>query len=422
MKQHLMLDRLLTLWSGLKSSDRFRAIDLQVGQQIQTWEHGRARMPEQDLPVSALLGCLVSYCLSRGQVCLRLDRSPIFELTDAWPSAEYWLALLEKMSSVWFCSVEDAQESGGGGWQGQPLIFEVAGDGIQRLYLARYYFYQQDVIDQIHQRRTSIALDSDQMDLIREWLPKLFPMPQSEVDWQAIAAVTALRQSVTLIVGGPGTGKTTTVTRLMAFLNVLNPRVRIAMAAPTGKAASRMTESVRNAKGQLTVDLSAHLPEEASTLHRLLGWGPSGFRYGTDRPLPYDCLIIDEASMIDLPMMRHLVTALSPTAKLVLLGDKHQLTSVEAGSVLSDFCGSERTVDRDESYLSFLAYLFGDNVRQILPYREGGIDSSNGVSGYRGPLCNSVVELQVSHRFSRDSGIGKLASLIKRGDADRSFA
>ncbi len=139
---------------------------------------------------------------------------------------------------------------------------------------------------------------------------------------------------MTIVSGGPGTGKTTTVVGVIACLVEMQPTLRIALAAPTGKAAQRMQEALHARASGLPPELAARLPQTSYTLHRLLGWLPGGrFRHHRDNPLPYELVVVDEASMIDVALAAHLLDALAPGARLVLLGDKDQLAAVEAGAV-----------------------------------------------------------------------------------------
>ncbi|MEY0604263.1 AAA family ATPase, partial [Providencia huaxiensis] len=217
-----------------------------------------------------------------------------------------------------------------------PLV--LSGD---YLYFQRMWQYEQYVahyfsntpIDDKHNQQIKVVLDN------------LFPI-SDEIDWQKIAAAVAVTSKVSIISGGPGTGKTTTVARILAALIKLETkheyRVRIELAAPTGKAAARLTESLGEAMKHmpLTDDERALLPHQAKTLHRLLGAQPESqkFRYNRDNRLSLDILIVDEASMVDLPMMGKLLESLPENAKLIFLGDKDQLASVEAGAVLGDIC------------------------------------------------------------------------------------
>lgn len=154
----------------------------------------------------------------------------------------------------------------------------------------------------------------------------------------------ALTRRISVISGGHGTGKTTTVAKLLAALIQMadGERCRIRLAAPTGKAAARLTESLGKALRQLplTDEQKKRIPEDASTLHRLLGAQPGSqrLRHHAGNPLHLDVLVVDEASMIDLPMMSRLIDALPDHARVIFLGDRDQLASVEAGAVLGDIC------------------------------------------------------------------------------------
>ncbi|EKO3565085.1 exodeoxyribonuclease V subunit alpha [Vibrio metschnikovii] len=240
-------------------------------------------------------------------------------------------------------------------------------------------------------------------------LDTLIPQ-QACINWQKVAAAVALTRRFAVISGGPGTGKTTTVTKLLAALiaqaqqNGSMPSIKLV--APTGKAAARLTESIGKAVAELAVEpaLKAAIPSESSTLHRLLGPIPHSveFRHHQRNPLHLDILVVDEASMVDLPMMVKLIEALPKHARLILLGDKDQLASVEAGAVLGDIC-------------SFLA----------LGYSRSQSEQLSALTGYQGfighsqanvnPISDSLCMLQKSYRFDVRSGIGQLAKAINRG-------
>lgn len=233
------------------------------------------------------------------------------------------------------------------------------------------------------------------------------------VNWQKVAAAVALTRRFAVISGGPGTGKTTTVTKLLAALieqaQNSSGTPTIKLVAPTGKAAARLTESIGKAIDQLPVspELKNAIPTDSSTIHRLLGALPNSaeFRHNQSNPLHLDILVVDEASMVDLPMMYKLVDALPKHARLILLGDKDQLASVEAGAVLGDIC-------------SFYQYGFsagqGSAVAQLTGYQSltsSKIPSSNRSSDIADCLCM----LQKSYRFDARSGIGQLAKAINAG-------
>ncbi|MDO5102423.1 MAG: exodeoxyribonuclease V subunit alpha [Lautropia sp.] len=240
------------------------------------------------------------------------------------------------------------------------------------------------------------------------------------LDWQKVACALVARQRFGLITGGPGTGKTTTVVRLLALLQSLARQgpaqrfLRIGLAAPTGKAAARLNSSIQGAIDRLPLDglpeaeaIRAAIPTKVSTLHRLLGSRPDSrhFRHDDKNPLPLDVLVVDEASMVDLEMMAALVKALLPAARLILLGDKDQLASVEAGAILGDLCARAQA----GHYWPRTADWMRKKTGQVL----GGalVDEA----GW--PLDQAIAMLRHSHRFSADSGIGALASAVNAGDA-----
>ena len=267
-------------------------------------------------------------------------------------------------------------------------------------------------------------------DALRQALDVLFPTvppaqgtgDRSGPDWQKIACALAVRHAFAIITGGPGTGKTTTVVKLLAVLQHLalqrpSPRpLRIRLAAPTGKAAARLAESVAAARGKLALEglpggaaLLGHLPSEVSTLHRLLGLKPGSrhFRHDAQQKLPLDVLVIDEASMVDLEMMAAVLEALPRQARLVLLGDKDQLASVEAGAVLETLC---RRADGGHYTLATRAWLqevTGQDVGDAMTDPDGQ------------PADQAIVKLRQSHRFGADSGIGRLAQAVNAGQAAR---
>ena len=207
-----------------------------------------------------------------------------------------------------------------------------------------------------------------------------------------------------MISGGPGTGKTSTVVRLLALLAAAGGDIPpvVELAAPTGKAAARLEEAVRAGRALLPATLRGAIPERAATLHRLLRLTPHSTRAGfdRDRPLAADVVIVDEASMVDLALMTKLVRALRPDARLVLLGDKDQLASVEAGAVLADVCGEAPGFS--PAMAAQVAGLIGAEVP------AGGAGGS--------PLRDTIVLLRESRRFAAGSGIAELAAAVNRGD------
>lgn len=279
-----------------------------------------------------------------------------------------------------------------------PLIL----DG-ERLYLARYQAYEAQLAAQLLSRAADQpAVDEAQLS---DSLQRLFANNTQQPDWQRLAAAQAVRKRVAVISGGPGTGKTTTVVRLLAALleQPGGERLAIGLAAPTGKAAARMAEAIRNAKASLPVSeaIKAALPEQARTLHRLLGsrGDRPQVRHTAANPLALDVLVVDEASMVDLAMMAKLLDALPANGRLVLLGDKDQLCAVEAGAVFAELCDGRGF---NASAAADLQRLTGQNVPAEAPTSQ---------------LGDAVVLLTHSHRFAGDSGIGELARRINGGDA-----
>ena len=206
-----------------------------------------------------------------------------------------------------------------------------------RLYLARYFSYESRLVKNL-QRISAITYEFPDLD---EMLDLCFTTTAAKLDYQRQAARCALSKAFTIIAGGPGTGKTTTIVKIVGLLlSIFGSDLKIALAAPTGKAAIRMRESISTLVPLLSFDddIREAIPQEALTLHRLLGarrFSP-GFKHDRENPLPWDVVLVDEASMVDLALMSKLVDALKENSRLILLGDKDQLASVESGAVLAD--------------------------------------------------------------------------------------
>jgi exodeoxyribonuclease V alpha subunit len=264
---------------------------------------------------------------------------------------------------------------------------------------------------------------------LRAALDTLFPASSaagpSGPDWQKIACALAARSRFAIVTGGPGTGKTTTVVKLLALLQYLalqhggGRALRVRMAAPTGKAAARLNASVAQAVHRLPLAglvalapgcdehaLREAIPRAVVTLHRLLGARPDTRRMAHDarHPLPLDLLVIDEASMVDLELMARTCAALRPDARLVLLGDKDQLASVEAGAVLGGLCARADAGHHRPALADWLESVSGERVPPSLIDPEGR------------PLDQAVVALRHSHRFDPAGGIGRLAAAVNAGD------
>jgi exodeoxyribonuclease V alpha subunit len=305
------------------------------------------------------------------------------ELVDVsalpWPEPARWLAA---------CTAGPLVADGAEAPAGRPLRLV---EGL--LYLERYWGEEEQVRRSL-QERAAAAPPAVDLPRLRSTLDRLFTDPNSTRQRLA-AAVGALRR-VTVLAGGPGTGKTTTVARLLAVLaDQPGPPPRVALAAPTGKAAARLQEAVQKELAAEPGDLRARVPE-ASTLHRLLGWRPGGrFRYDRTQRLPFDVVVVDETSMVSLTMMARLLDAVRPTARLVLVGDPDQLASVEAGAVLGDLA---RAPGRPEPAL----------------------DAALASLGLPGGIVNGVVTLDHVWRFG--GTIAAFARAVQAGDADAAVA
>ena len=345
-----------------------------------------------------LAAALTSNAVAKGHLCMQLESFAELRLGKptvcALPPRAEWEQRLHRCAVV--------------GVPGEfaPLILDNRG----RLYLQRYWQYEHELAQELLRRAAEPVETLDEAAL-RLDLERLFPTANGELpDWQKLAAATAVLRNFTLISGGPGTGKTSIVVRILALLQrQAGSRLEIALAAPTGKAAARLQASIRQAKLSLPLcqERVSAIPEQAVTLHRLLGSSADSthFRYHAGNPLAIDLLILDEASMVDIALMARLLQALPSRCRLIILGDRHQLASVEAGSMLSDIYGHASGFT--PGFCRRLERVTGEPVA---PSPEPGL-----------ALSDSVVTLRHSYRFGRLSGIGQLAGAVNAGDGDEAL-
>lgn len=363
-----------------------------------------AGLSGQNIPELYYASALLSHHVGEGHVCIDLsswERRPIVALGERGdvftaPELADWQRRLKNCPVV--------------GMPGdfKPLIL----DHHSRLYLYRYWEYEHILAQRIRRLALNpsgpMARRPD-----KSIVARLFPEASAQKpDWQKIAALIACLKPFLLISGSPGTGKTTTVARILALLleQTASIKLRIALTAPTGKAAARLQEAIRTARNTLECEpmIRSCIPEKASTVHRLLGSLPHSpyFRHHQKNPLPVDMVVVDEASMLDLPLLSKLVQAMPEKASLILLGDKNQLASVEAGAVLGDLCGE------------FPSSLFSREVISgIMPYGEEDLLRQVNVAETPG-LHDCIVELRKNYRFTGRSGIGKVSTAVNLGQGN----
>ncbi|WP_295391532.1 exodeoxyribonuclease V subunit alpha [uncultured Thiodictyon sp.] len=378
-------------------------------------------------PLAILAAALASHQLGRGHACLDLAatlRDPAFALSLP-PEGTDWeadppprpAAVLGRLTLTDWQAALVHPDLVGAGPGATPLV--LIGP---RLYLRRYWGYEQAIRGAIDDRlaRSAAIQAALPIEAMRQILGGLFPPSAIAPDWQKLACALAARSAFSIVTGGPGTGKTTTVVRLLALLQALalaesaRP-LRIRLAAPTGKAAARLNASIAGTVADLKLgDLAdaetvrAAIPVSVTTLHRLLGSRPDTrrLRHHAGNPLALDVLVVDEASMVDLEMMAAVLDALPAPARLILLGDKDQLASVEAGAVLGELCARALEGHYHPQTSDWLQTATGDAIEARL------IDPAGT------PLDQAIVMLRHSHRFAADSGIGQLATKVNAGDPE----
>ncbi|SAK61155.1 exodeoxyribonuclease V subunit alpha [Caballeronia catudaia] len=307
-----------------------------------------------------------------------------------------------------------------------PLVIDEDG----RLYLARYFDYERRLAAALVERSRDARMPMPQRDVAEHAarITRYFGRrADDDIDWQRVAAFTALAGRLTVVSGGPGTGKTTTVVGVLACLLDAAPDLRIALAAPTGKAAQRMQEALIERADKLPPELAARLPRTSFTLQRLLGVQADGrFRHHCDNPLPYDVIVVDEASMIDVALAAHLLEAVAPSSRLVMLGDKDQLSAVEAGAVFAELSAEPSFSHAGIARIASALGLDTKRLQRALPHAGADVPTSEPQLGLfdeppeapdpESALTDCVVWLEKNYRFGLDSDIGRLSIAVRNGD------
>lgn len=393
--------------------ETWRAVDLAFGRLLERLD------PACD-PAVRLAGMLASRWVGEGHSCVDLARHAGRCVSAAESDAEAGRNDHAPPLATWLRKLETSPLVARPG-ELAPLVLEEG-----RLYLHRYWRYETEIAARLSALMARL-IEVDETRL-GEGLRRLFPATGTAcgTDWQQIAAALAVLKRFAVITGGPGTGKTYTVTRILSLLIEQAPDdpPRIALAAPTGKARARLADSIEAALASgLSCEekVTARIREvarTARTLHGLLGMVPgrSQCRHGLGHPLPYDVVVVDEASMIDLPLMSHLLAALSESCRLILLGDRNQLPPVEVGNLLGDLCAAAGEGGYSAGLRERLEALTGQYIGGCTEVRGASIEPQPDVSPPIPLIRDSLAELRTPRRFAQGSGIAALAEAIQQGD------
>ena len=397
------------------------------------------RMSRERSPLIFAAGAIASAAVRMGHICCDLnefqdgsfqdffrmisssEEDPYMDSTELeilFPSVT---ALRDVLQPPWGISLTEGMKEESA--INIPLIIDHAG----RLYQNRYFMYEKELAERIlalaRQGDQPFAPDRETFNHIISFFRFKEGEPVTKTDWQKFAAYLAGFSPVTIITGGPGTGKTTVVAAVLALIlekyasEGKREFPRIMLCAPTGKAQSRLAESIRESLKDLNCSPSVRAELEqivdpgseesnCGTIHSLLGvkWNTPNFRRGQSSPLEADILLADEVSMISLPLMCKLLRALKPGAKLILLGDKDQLASVESGAVLGDLCRNVPFNQISQERKQIFMELTDSPGNDLTAFPE--TENSH-------PLTGHIAELKISRRFDEKSQIGKVSSMIR---------
>lgn len=425
-------EALLEHW---QQAEWIRPLDTGFARLIRDLSQEQGETPE---PLVLLLAALTSHQVGRGHVCIDLatlleasnhtlalppeDARAVPAVAPEEPESETPTPaeVLARITLAECLSALNASQAVSAGELSTPLVLNDT-----RLYLRRFWRYEQQIAGAIDTRLALPSTLSDPgsnaSDTLSRALAALF-QSSDPVDYQKLACALAARQRFSVITGGPGTGKTTTVVNLLAALQAVagedpdraGRKYRIRLAAPTGKAAARLNESIGGAVRRLPLDqlpgqvVLDDIPTKVTTLHRLLGSRPDTrqFRHNRDNPLLVDILVIDEASMVDVDLMASVVDALPEKAQLILLGDKDQLASVDAGAILGELCQRAANAHYTPETADWLRAVTSMAVPADLLDEQGQ------------PLDQAVAMLRKSYRFQEDSGIRQLAEAVNTNTLD----
>ncbi|MDE3974353.1 exodeoxyribonuclease V subunit alpha [Glaesserella parasuis] len=405
---------MLSLLYALKTENVISELNYQFAKMIdQKQQDYNYTAQQQNLAI--FLSALVSFNVIQGHSCVRLNSDLTtnpFGLQNKNFSSDFHTEILQKIEGIsplkWQSLLHNHIAFSQDPTQVAPLLFQQG-----RLYFYRYWQAEYRIAHYL-QHAVSLDLKKADIDLHRQILQRFFPK-QADTDWQKVAVATALTKRFCLISGGPGTGKTRTVAILLAALQLKQlkqnqPLFKIALAAPTGKAAARLKEAISNNLASLDIpdSLKAEVPTRASTIHSLIGINPHSDlpRHHAQNPLHLDLLVVDEASMIDLFILEKLLNALKPDTRLIMLGDKNQLASVEAGNLMGEL-GSLIRFGYSNEHSDYLTEV---TEHQIYPTVENVP-----------AICNSLCHLRRSFRFDENSGIGQLAKQVNTQQAVKSW-
>ena len=351
---------------------------------------------------------ILSQKLTEGNICISVDDVPANLASTPYSNP---VNVKELVSLKHLVSKQDVLKT--------PFILHN-----NRLYFQRYFKYETSIINKLKDlmaaEKTVLASRMSQLESQKELIQSLKTdykldglTTKEKVDWQLVAVTQALLNNFSIITGGPGTGKTTTLAKLLIVLYALDPNATVALAAPTGKASMRMLESLKGSTLNFTNETKEKIGQLVpSTIHSLLGYKRESvnFKHNAENPLPYNWVVVDEASMIDVPMFSKLLAALGDNTRIILLGDKDQLASVEAGSLLGDLCQTLPSLNQfSNTTAQWINQFITDADRKI---NDEFIDDTKQL------LAGHIIELKFSHRFNSQGAIGKVSRAVIEGDLE----